>query len=345
MFPKQNRRKTDMGKKTICLILVVLVAASLALFAGRAEAQQEYPARVVQLVVAGNAGGGLDLQGRMVDQAMTVEKLTDKPFILSNKAGGGGNACTAFMVTQKGNGYWLAINSNRVILNPLMGTIEYTTKDMTPIASLTTEFSVWAVRADSKYKSAMDVLADLKKDPTSVVIGMGNVPSNDLFNILLPAKSQGIDYRKIKRVSFSSGGDLMAQLLGGHVPIIVSGASEVVAQVDAGKVRVLSVSAGSKIDRLPGAPTWRDLGMDLVLPHWRGIFGPPDMPKIAYDYWIKKLGVMVKTKTWKDLMNKYELYDAFLPGDAFMKKLANDEKTYTELLGNMGMLNSEKKQP
>jgi putative tricarboxylic transport membrane protein len=332
-----------MGKKTICLVLVVVVAASFALLAARAEAQQEYPARVVQLVVAGNPGGGLDLQGRMVDQAMTLEKLADKPFVLSNKAGGGGNACTAFMVTQKGNGYWLAINSNRVILNPLMGTIEYTIKDMTPIASLTTEFSCWAVRADSKYKSVLDILADLKKDPTSVVIGMGNVPSNDLFNILLPAKVKGIDYTKIKRVSFNSGGDVMAQLLGGHVPVVVNGVSEVIAQVDSGKVRVLSVSSGSKIDRLPGVPTWKDLGMDLVLPHWRGIFGPPDMPKIAYDYWIKKLGLMVKTKTWNELLNKFELYDAFLPGEQFRQKLANDQATFTELLGNMGMLGKEKK--
>jgi putative tricarboxylic transport membrane protein len=332
-----------MGKKTLYLALIALAVTWIVLAAERVGAQQAYPTRLVQLVTAGNPGGGLDLQARMIDRAMTAEKLLDKPFVLSNKSGGGGNACTAFMVTQKGSGYWLAVNTSRILMNPLMGTTEYDLKDMTPIACLTTEFSVWAVRADSKYKSVMEIFADLKKNPTSIPIGMGNVPSNDLFNILLPAKSQGIDYTKIKHVSFSSGGDVMAQLLGGHVPVIVSGVAEVVTQVDAGKVRLLSVSSASRIDRLPGTPTWRDLGMDLVLPHWRGIFGPPDMPKVAQDYWIKKLGVMVKTKTWKDLLSKYELYDAFQPGEDFRKKLEKDKVMYTELLGDMGMLKREKK--
>jgi putative tricarboxylic transport membrane protein len=310
---------------------------------GQGNAQQAYPAKAVELVAAGAPGGGLDIHARAIEQALTAEKMLDKPFTITHKGGGGGNITTSYLVNQKGNGYVLGINSNRVLLNELMGTIEYGYKNLTPVARLTTEYAVWAVRADSKYKTALDVLADLKKDPTSVTFGVGTIPSNDQFNILLPSKAKGVDYSKIKIVVFDAGGDAMAKLLGGHVPILSVNISEISAQLDAGKIRVLAVSAPTKVDRIPNVPTWRDLGIDVTIYHWRGIYGPPEMPKVSYDYWNKKFADMVKTKTWKGLLDKFELFDAFLPGDEFKKQLEKDNETYRELLGTMGMLKKGKK--
>ncbi len=329
-----------MSNKTLRLTLFSLTVAALVLVAGRGNTQQpaKYPTKSVQLVPAGDPGGGLDIHARAIERALTAEKMLDQPFIILNKGGGGGNVTTSYMANQKGSGYALAINSNRVLLNPLMGTTEYGLKDMTPVARVTAEYIVWAVRSDSKYKSALEVLDELKKNPQSVVFGVGTVPSNDQFNILLPSKQKGVDYAKIKIVAFRAGGDAMAQLLGGHVPILSSSMSELVAQVDAGKIRVLAVSSAQKLDRLPGVPTWKDQGIDLTISHWRGIFGPPGMPKMAYDYWNKKLADMVRTKTWKDLLANYQLYDAFMPGDEFKKQLDKDDGTYRELLGSLGML-------
>lgn len=332
-----------MLSKTFRVTLVILAATALILVAGQGNAQQAYPAKQVQLVPAGAPGGGLDIHARAIEQALTVEKLIDQPFTIIHKGGGGGNLLTSYLVNQKGNGYVIGINSNRILLNELMGTIEYGFKDVTPVVRLTTEYNCWVVRADSKYKTALDVLADLKKDPTSVTFGVGTVPSNDQFNTLLPAKAKGVDYQKIKIVVFDAGGDAMAKLLGNHVPILSTGLSEAVTQAEAGKVRILSVSAPSKLDRMPNVPCWKDLGIDVAIYHWRGIYGPPEMPKIAYDYWNKKFAEMVKTKTWKGLLDKFELFDAFLPGDEFTKMLARDNETYRELLGPMGMLKKGKK--
>ncbi len=331
-----------MLSKSSRVVLVVLAAAALLAVAGQGNAQQTYPTKPVQLVPAGSPGGGLDIHARAIEQALTVEKLLDKPFTILHK-GGGGNLMTSHLINQKGNGYTMGINSNRVLLNELMGTIEYGYKDLTSVARLTTEYNCWAVRADSKYKSALDVLADLQKDPTSVTFGVGTVPSNDQFNIMLPAKQKGVDYRKVKIVAFDAGGDAMAKLLGNHVPILSTGLSEAINQAEAGKVRILSVSAPAKLDRVPNVPCWKDLGIDVAIYHWRGIYGPPEMPKEAYDYWNKKFAAMVKTKTWKQSLDKFELFDAFLTGDDFKKELAKDYETYRELLGTMGMLKKGKK--
>jgi putative tricarboxylic transport membrane protein len=332
-----------MLKKTLHVVLIAMTVTALLLGAGQGNAQKAYPTKPVQLVPAGAPGGGLDIHARTIEQALTVEKLIDQPFTIVHKGGGGGNLLTSYLVTQKGNGYVIGINSNRILLNELMGTIEYGYKDVTPLLRLTTEFECWAVRADSKYKTALDVIADMKKDPASVTFGVGTVPSDDQFNVLLPAKKNGVDYGKIKIVAFDAGGDAMAKLLGSHVPILSTGFSEAVTQAEAGKVRILSVSSPTKLDRAPNVPCWKDLGIDVAIYHWRGIYGAQDMPKEAYDYWIKKFAAMVKTKTWKESLDKFELFDAFLPGDEFKKELAKDNEIYRELLGPMGMLKKGKK--
>lgn len=326
-----------MLNKTFRVTLAILAATALLVAAGQGNAQQAYPTKPITMVPAGSPGGGLDIHARAIEQALTVEKLLDKPFTMLHKGGGGGNLMTSYLVNQKGNGYVIGINSNRVLLNELMGTIPYGYKDLTPIARITTEYECWAVRADSKYKTALEIIADLKKDPTSVTFGVGTVPSDDQFNVLLPAKQSGIDYSKIKIVAFDAGGDAMAKLLGGHVPVLSTGFSEAITQMQAGKVRILAVSSPTKLDGV-AVPCWKDLGIDVAVYHWRGIYGPPEMPKEALDYWIKKLAAMVKTKTWKASLEKFELFDAFLPGEQFKEMLAKDNEIYRELLGPMGML-------
>src|SRR5512142_1353670 len=142
-----------MSLRRIALSLTVLAG-----LAGAGRATAAYPTQPIELVPAGDPGGGLDLQARMVEMAFSKEKLADKPFTIVNKGAGGGNAATAYMVTKKGDPYELAINSNRVILNALKGTTKYTIKDMTPVARLTAEYEIWVVRADSPFKTAADVI-------------------------------------------------------------------------------------------------------------------------------------------------------------------------------------------
>lgn len=298
-----------------------------------------YPDQPIELVAAGDPGGGLDLHARMIELAFQQEKLLDKPFTVTNKGAGGGNVATAYMVTQKGSGYTMQVNTNRVMLNPLKGTTEHTIKDMTPIARLTAEYEIWVVRADSKYKTVQEVIADLKKDPGSIAFGIGTAPPcTDQLNVLIPAKAAGIDVKKLNIVAFRGGGDVATQILGGHIAIGSTSISELIALIEAGKLRPLVISSPTRVEKLKTVPTWKESGINVTLAHWRGIFGPPDMPKDAYNYWTKKFAKLAKTKAWKDVLEKNQLENVYLPGDKFKAELEKDNAEYKELLGSLGML-------
>ena len=303
-----------------------------------------FPERPVEMVVAGSAGGGLDLTGRALETALREAKLFPQNFVIKNVGGAGGNVARTQVNQKKGDSHMLYVESNRIYVNRIVGTTQLTHKDVTPIGRLITEYVAWVVRADSPYKSPKDVFDALKKNPEAVTFGVGTVPSNDQMNILRPVMASGIDPKKIKVVSFKSGGDLMIQLLGGHIPVISTGLSEAIEQVKAGKVRVIAVSSPNT---LPGdlakVPTWRSMGIDVAILHWRGVFAPPGIPKEVVAYWDKALGQMVKTDAWKQQLEKHGWFDAYADSATFRKDLDAEEKIYTEILTDLGMAKGLKK--
>ncbi len=321
----------------------LVVAGTLAL-AGNAALAAGYPEKSVEMVVAGSAGGGLDTVGRAIDTALRETKLFPENFVIKNVGGAGGNVARAQVHQKKGDGHMLYVESNRIYVNRIVGTTPLTHRDVTPIGRLITEYIAWVVREDSPYKTPKDIFDKLKQNPDSVVFGVGTVPSNDQMNILRPIMASGIDPKKVKVVAFKSGGDLMIQLLGGHVPVISTGLSEAMEQVKAGKARVIAVSAPNPLPgELAKVPTWRSMGIDVAILHWRGVFAPPGVSPEVVAYWNKTLGQMVKTDAWKKQLETYGWFDAYADSAAFRKDLDAEEKVYTEILTDLGMAKGVKK--
>src|SRR6185312_12842117 len=122
------------------------------------------------------------------------------------------------------------------------------------------------------------------------------VPSDDQFNILGPVQKAGVDATKTNVVTFSGGGDLLTNLLGGRVDVVSTGVGELAAFVGTDKIRIIAVSAA---ERQPGVlkdvPTWKEMGVDFTLDHWRGIFGPAGMPADAIKWWATTIEKTSKT--------------------------------------------------
>lgn len=318
----------------------ILSLVFAALFCGSALVVHAagYPEKAVEMVVAGSAGGGLDLVGRALDGVLRESKLLGEALVIRNMGGAGGNLAKTYINQRRGDPHFIYVESNRIYLNRIVGTTKLDYNDVTPLARLITEYLVWVVRIDSPYQSAKDILDKLKADPSSVVFGVGTVPGNDQMNILRPAMAYGADPKKIQVVPFKSGGDLMIQLLGGHVAAISTGLSEAIEQVKAGKVRLLAVSAPKPLGGdLAKVSTWPSMGVNVSILHWRGLFAPPGIPADAVKYWDRTLGQMVRTDAWKQALEKFGWYDAYADSATFRKDLAQESKVYAEILTQLGM--------
>jgi putative tricarboxylic transport membrane protein len=317
----------------------LLAMAAAGIFCGSAALQAaDFPSKTIEMVPAGNPGGGLDLVARALETSLRDEKLIKEAFAIKHMGGAGGNLAKTYINQKKGDPHYLYVESNRIYLNRIVGTTQLTYTDVTPLARLMTEYLVWVVRADSPFKTAQEVIAKVKADPASITFGVGTAPSNDQMNILRPLIAQGVDGKQVKIAVFKAGGDLMIQLLGGHVPVISTGLSEALEQVKGGKARIIAVSAPNPVPgELAKVPTWRSMGINVSILHWRGLFAPPGIPADVVKFWDQTLQKMVKSDSWKKILEKHQWFDAYADSATFRKELEAESKAYVEILTPLGM--------
>lgn len=310
----------------------LIAAAGLMTCAG---AQGAYPARRIEVVAAGNAGGGLDAAARALDHALHEAKLVSQPMVINNMGGAAGDAAKAYVHQKKGDAHVLYVESNRIYQNKIVGTTQLDFDDFVPLARLITEYLVWAVLADAPQRSAADILAQVKNDPASVTFGVGSIPSNDYFNVLRPSLQHGVDYKKMRIAAFR--GNLNIQLLGGHVQVISTTASEALEQVKIGKMRLVATSAPApQGGELKGVPHWRGMGVDVQILHWRGLFATAGTPPDVVAYWDERLGKLMKTEAWKKVLAQYNWADAFAGSAQFKRELVAEREVTAKLLRELG---------
>jgi tripartite-type tricarboxylate transporter receptor subunit TctC len=79
-------------------------------------------------------------------------------------------------------------------------------------------------------------------------------------------------------------------------------------------------------------PTWRELGLDVAITHWRGVFGPPGMSREVVRYWDDYFAKLVKTDAWKATLERIGQQDAYLGADAFSAALVEERELYKPLV-------------
>ena len=315
--------------KAIVIVVAATASALLHVSCRTPSSGGPYPARPIEFIVAGGPGGGLDITARIVDDVGRREQMGAR-FLIANRDGGGGNVARAYLGSKKGDDHVLLCESNRVWLSELTGTTTEGIESTTPLARLTSDALVWVVRADSTFQNAQSVIDAVRRDPDSVAFGVGTIPSDDQFNILRPLRASGVDISTLKLAAFRSGGDLVTNLLGGHVDVVSASFSEAEAQAAAGRVRMLATASAVRMAGAIGrtVPTWRELGLDVTITHWRGVFGPPGMSPEAVRYWDDYFSRLVRTDAWKAMLARIGQEDAYLGSEAFKAALVEERELY-----------------
>ena len=323
--------------KKLSLFVLTVVLLGLVATVGAAPAWK--PTKTIELIAPANPGGGWDMLCRVMQKALTEEKLVDKPVIVTNKPGGGGSVAWTYLKGKKGQGEYLAATSSLLILNNLLGTSDLTYKDFTPIACMQAEWEAIAVRDDSPWKTVKDLMEAIKANPSAVPIAVGPSLGNDDHLVFLQlARAYGVDPAKVKFIVYpGAGGEEVPALLGGHVKAMVIGLAEVLEQHKAKKLRVIGVSSPERLELLPDVATIKEQGIDIVFPHWRGIIGAPGLTPEQVAYWDGVFAKMVQTKTWKEQLENLLWDDFYQNSSEHAKFLEEQTKVFDELLTAVGL--------
>ena len=264
-----------MPKLTKCLSVAAIVLAAVT---GAATAQQDFPTKPIQLMVAFPAGGSTDIAARIV--ASIAEKALGQPIVVVNRGGAGGQIGWTELVRQKPDGYYIGfINlpaTNTVILDPERKAI-FTEKDFTPIINQVLDPGVIWVRADSPYKTVQDLIDAAKKSPGTIRAATTGILSDDHLAILMT--EEAAPGAKFRLVHLEGGAAQFKEIMAGNIDVAFDNVGSIVKRVQSGEVRALAVMDDVRSKFLPDVPTMKELGFPTVISSsTRGIAGPKGMP-------------------------------------------------------------------
>ena len=257
----------------------ILAAIVGALAAGAAGAQESYPSRAITITVPNPPGGMNQITAQPL--SAVIEKLTKQPAPVINRPGGTAAVGTAYVATQKPDGYNLLVTTPNIYLvvekNKAQGIDSpYKLEQIQPIALTSADPLVFCVQTESAHKSIKEFIAEAKaKDgqlaySSSGPYGVQHVPFAQFL------QAAGL---RMRHVPTTGGGPAVTQLLGGHVHAHAGGLAAVSPHIKANKFRPLASFGAKRHRELPDVATFREVGYDLEAYLWVGLFTTAGVPE------------------------------------------------------------------
>lgn len=285
-------------------------------------AHADFPEREVLGVVMWGAGGATDTVARAINPA--AEEALGKPIVVLNKSGGAGAISTAYVNAAPADGYTFLYGAENPQLHPVMGVADLDYSSFYPVSILGRGIAVIAVKADSKYQTMQELMADIKANPGNVL--MGSTGPGGLPGTIAAIISNSADFN-VTAIPFDGEGPGLTAMLGNEVDFMPSGISAAAEQIKAGKMRALAVVNTESVDTLPEVPPITDAIPDMAkfLPWgpFYGVFVKQDVPDDVKATLVAAFEDASKNDTFKTLMANRGNIIMGISGDeavAFLKK-------------------------
>jgi tripartite-type tricarboxylate transporter receptor subunit TctC len=257
------------------------LVAALALCAGfgtAAQAQNDYPSKVIQLIVPFVAGGGGDRLARVA--AQPAAEALGQQIVIENRPGAGGNIGAGYAAKAAPDGYTLFYGTNgthainhTLYKNPGFDALA----DFEPISRLTEIALMLIVTPSMPVKTLPELMAYLKANPGKVnAATAGNGTSSHLAAQMFKTAT-GLDF---VIVHYRGGGPAMTDLISGQVQFMIEVMPNAFPQVEGGKMRGIAVTTAKRWPQTPDIPTFAESGMPgFTVTAWDAMFAPRGTPK------------------------------------------------------------------
>ena len=260
--------------KAIC---GVLAAFLVALAAGAAGAQTNYPEQPIRILVGFTPGVAPDITSRLL-----AEKFTEawgKPVVVENVTGAGGNIATERAAKAAPDGYTLLMGGNAsLIFSPSMyEKLAYDPiKDFVPISLVFIAANVLVVHPDLPVKSLPEFIAYARANPGKIAYGHAGAGTSQHLAAELLKSMTGIDVRP---VAYRGTTALLPDLLAGRIPMSFGNIVNVAPLVKDGKLRAFAVTSLKRSAVMPDLPTMAESGYPgFEAVPWFGLMAPAGTP-------------------------------------------------------------------
>ncbi len=289
-----------------------IIIALAALLAGCAGVEGPYPDREIRLIVQAAPGGTSDTVSRVM--ASLSEGSLGVPIICENKPGASGALAFSYVTRKAPDGYTIGHAAVEIATVRSLGFADVGPDDMSLICMVSKTPPALVVQADAPWQSLEELLAEARKERGRLIFANSGTGSIWHFNTLLLEQRTGV---RFTHLPYNGSSPALVSLLGGHVDAAIAGVGEVVAHVQAGKLRPLAVFDESRSSVFPDTPTTYELGYEFGAPAWSGFFGPKGIPDERVDKLAGAFRQSFSSEEWKKLCKEQGMTPLFLDRKAF----------------------------
>jgi tripartite-type tricarboxylate transporter receptor subunit TctC len=325
-------KKQHTFRKMVCALGVSAILAGMPVIGHAWE-----PQKPVEFVVMAGKGGGADKAVRFIQSIIASENMAPVPFTPVNKPGGSGAEALVHVNGKKGDNHTIMFTLNSFYTTPLRQPgLGVDISTFTPVGRMAEDtFLLW-VHSDRKDINNVDdfVKAAKAKGSSWIMAGTGKNSEDNLLTDFLNT-AYGLD---MKYVPYKGGGKVAKELAGKNADSTVNNPSEQLGFYEAGTTKALAAFTDDRLPLFPDAPTFKELGSDMVYYMQRTVVGAPGMSAEAAAYYQDLFKKVYNSAKWQDYLAKKSLQGEYLTGDALMSYWMKERDVHEGMLRKMGAI-------
>ena len=326
-------RKRTVGL-TVYGVLAALVIAGAVFTSSRSAADAELRSKLTLIAPAG-AGGGWDTFAREQQQALRSNGIVNSVQVV-NVPGAAGTIGLGQFSTMHGQSSTLMATGTVMLGGIQLNDSPVGMDDVRPLARLADDYDAIVVPADSPFNSIDDLIAEWKKNPRGFPFTGGSIGSIDHLVMAQLAMEAGIDASQTTYIPNTSGGEALQTVFSDTAKAAISGYNEFADQIEAGRVKVLAISAPQRLEGID-VPTLLEEGYDVQMSNWRGMVAAPGTSDEDWEELLSIITEMSQTEEWKDALARNQWDNTFMVGEEFEEFIAAEEEEVAEILEGLDL--------
>lgn len=311
---------------------VIAFSALAAVGLSGAHAQNDWPNRVVKIIVPYAPGGAVDVVTRKMAQKLSEQ--TGQSFIVENKAGATGTIGTNQVAQSAGDGYTLLANDTTYSLLPHIFKklpFDHATQ-LVPVGAYVFAPMGLVVNAQSPHKTLADLTAKAKSAPDTVSYGTGGPGTTPHFASEALGIAAGV---KFMHVPFKGASEATVGVLSNAIDFQIASTTGLMSNVQGGRMRMLAVSGEQRLSALPDVPTFKEanIGWSGVV-NWTGLWAPKGTPVEVLERLHKEIEKAMASEDMKSFAQSMGAEARQVTGPAFAAILKDSTDSWGKVVAN-----------
>jgi tripartite-type tricarboxylate transporter receptor subunit TctC len=280
--------------------------------------------RPVTVIVPYAPSGSTDTSARLM--AAAIERETGATVAVLNRPGAGSQIGVTEVARARPDGHTLLFGVLPTITTHYLDPARrapYTRASFQPVGLHHLSPMTLAVRAGGPYRSVRDLVEAARARPEGVSISTSGLMATPHMEVLLLQAAAGVRFTS---VHFTGGPQSATAVLGGHVDAVAGGASDVMVAWRNGDFRVLATAGEAPDPQLPGIPTFREQGYDVVLASAAGLIAPAGTPMPIVRLLTEAMRRGMQHPEYRQRIAQFGVTPHYLDPEAYAEYWARDEE-------------------